>query len=172
MSNLRSLALAAGVASLVAAPGLAGAAPPSNDENAATAIAIIASAFPKADIRASGPNAFIKIATTNGRTQVVYLSGAAYGPAAAPIRVISSNAAEITGPVDTALAIRLLTENSVGLSYGYWALSKVTADGKRTLSYQVEIGANTPGAAVQAVMSTVARVSDAMEAELTGKDAF
>ncbi|MDR3471015.1 MAG: hypothetical protein P4M09_04915 [Devosia sp.] len=176
MPQKRRLALALGVVlvltSAAGGASAATAAPIPDEESTATAISIVVAAFPNADVRQIGPDAEIRILTSNGRAQTVFLGGRTFGPASSPLRIINSSAVTLTGPVDPTLAIRLLSENSSGLPYGYWALSKVTTDGKRTLVYEVEVRADPPAAAVQAIIVNVAKTADAMEAELTGKDVF
>lgn len=116
-------------------------------------------------------NAYLTISTTQGRTQNVYVSAGVSGPASAQFRIVSSNAARLTAPIDPALMVRLLNENSSSLPYGYWALIPM-GDGSQTLSYQVEMRTDVSAAAVQSIMTTVAMRTDALEAQLTGKDAY
>ena len=161
-------------ASTPASTAPAAAAPAAADDPGALAAQkVIQAAFPNAHTpMISGKRAYLTISAANGRTQNVFVSDGVFGPASARIRVVSSYAATYNGPLDQALANRLLSENSVKLNYGYWALSAPGADGRVTLTMLVELRADAAPATLAEVMGYVAQTADALELELTGKDVY
>ena len=153
-----------------AAANAAAPAPPSPEAQAA--IGVLKAAFPGGDVRVKEVDAaYVNVSTTSGRTQYVSVSGRLYGPAGAQKRLIYSYVAEIAGPIEQSLAVRLLNENQSGaLPFGYWALTNVTPAGHRTVVYQAEVAADATPTSVSYMVSRMAKIADALEAEMTGKD--
>ena len=113
-----------------------------------------------------GSAATLTFATSNGRTQQVLASVGTFGFPGFPERSLSSIAAtKLTAPLDPALLLRLLTNNSLG----YWRVATESAG--LYIYYEIDVPAKAAPDYLRAALKSIADKADALELELTQKDA-
>jgi hypothetical protein len=135
------------------------------------AVAMLQLFNPAAKPIARSSDAYLNIGLDGGRSEIVYVSGQVWGLRAIPVREAKALSAKFKGPIDPALAQRLLKENQTVLSYGAWGVT-VDADGTTNVWLQGDIPAAASAEAVQQAITDIATRADRLEAELTGKDEF
>ncbi len=115
--------------------------------------------------------AYLNVVTTSPRTQQVYLSAEVLGPDYAKVRELTSNVMKFTGPIDAAIALRLLTENENDLPKGAYVV-QTNSDGTHMISFESYLPVDAAATAVQQAVNYNATTADKLEAELTGKDDY
>jgi hypothetical protein len=109
----------------------------------------------------------LRIATTSGRAQSVYISSVVLKNEARTVCSVAASRADPSG-----ISEGLLLENQTTLPYGYWMLVPAGADKNYGLDYCVELQTTASVNVIQRVLTTVAQIADAKEQSLTGKDVF
>jgi len=125
----------------------------------------------KYELTVDGDFKLIPIKTEDGRSQLVYVNSNTQQYGTLEIREVVSPAYLSSGPLSSAVANRLLRENSE-VKFGAWRVELHNNGQKYLALFAVQIAANADAETLRLAIKSVLLVADRMEKELTGTDDY